>query len=302
MNYKIINAAILSSQDVPKSVIRDNNFYNYLLNNNVAYYYSKHLSKEKTIMDKKIATAGDILNSKFLKTLKLINKVSKKNNIKFLLFKTYKYFSEVVDNDIDILIKERDFYHFMKALQQEGFACFENEHLKAICLKEGFCKIEPRVNSSIRGLVFLSEKKIWERIELVNVDGIKIFKATKEIELLHLLLSILYNPNYLKLYLLLLFKNSDRRKLHKLYMDKETHADLKFLLKNLITKNVENKRFPLFIGNTSFILWWCKRILPISKLTLLSKLKLILSFFYSKYLFLFLNRLVFEHEWPLQET
>lgn len=302
MNYRVINHAILTASDIPKSVVRDDKFYNYLLSNNVAYYYCTNLSVGKSMMDKKIIKAGNILNNKYIKTLKIINKICKENKMKFLLFKTYKYFSEVVDNDIDLFIREKDFDKLIKTLEKEGFTCFVNESLKAICLKEDFCKIEPRVNSSIRGLVFLSEKKIWERIELVNVDGMKIFKATKEIELLHLLISILYNPNYLKLYLLLLFKNSDRRKLHKLCMDKETHEDLKFLLKNLITKNVENKRFPLFIGNTSFILWWCKRILPISKLTLLSKLKLILSFFYSKYLFLFLNRLVFEHEWPLQET
>lgn len=301
MDYKTINTAILTSRDVPKSVVRDNKFYNYLLSNNVAYYYCSHLSKEKNIMDKKIIAAGNILDNKYIKTLKIINKLCKKNKMKFLLFKTYKYFSEAVDNDIDLFIREKDFDNFIKALEKEGFTCIVNESLKAICLKEGYCKIEPRVDSSIRGIFFLNEKKIWEKIELVNVDGMKIFKATKEIDLLYLLLSILYNPNYLKLYLLLLLKNSDRKKIYKLCLDRKINEDLKFLMRNLITRNVENKRFPLFIGNSSFIFWWCKRILPISKLPPLSKVKLIVFFFYSKYLFLFFNRLVFEHEWPLQE-
>lgn len=302
MNYRIINTAILNFRDVPKSITKDNAFYNYLLDNSVAYYYSKYISKDKTAMDKKIIAAGNILNSKYIKTLKTINRICREKKIRFLLFKTYKYFPEAVDNDIDLFIKEKDFNNFINAFEKEGFRCFINENLKAICLKKGFCKIEPRVNYSIRGLVFLNEEKIWEKWEPVNIDIMKILKTTKEIELLYLLLSILYNPNYLKLYLLLLFKAINRKKLYKLCLNKEIKEDLKFLLRKFITKNIENKRFPLFIEDGSFIFWWCKRILPISELTLLSKLKLIAFFFYSKYLFIFFNRLVFKHEWFLKET
>lgn len=299
MDYKIINTAILTSRDVPKSVTRDDKFYNYLLNNSVAYYYCAHLSKEKSIMDKKIIAAGNILNSKFIKTLKIINKICKKNKMKFLLFKTYKYFPEAVDNDIDLFIKKKDFYNFMKVLEKEAFKCFENEPLKGICLRENFCKIEPRVHSSSRGQIFLNEKKIWENVEPVNVGGMKVFKTTKEIDLFHLLLSILYNPNYLKLYLLLLYKNCQTENLYLLSSDKKINEDLKFLLKNVITENVKRKRFPLFMGNINFTIWWYKRILSNARISLFSRLRLIVSFFYVKYSYLFFNRLVFKHPWPL---
>lgn len=301
MNYEVINTAILDSQDTPKTINRDDKFYNYLLDNSVAYYYSKHISKEKTEMDKKIIAAGDILNKKFLKTMKLVLRICKENNIRFLLFKTYKYFSEVVDNDIDLIIKENDFYNFIKALQREGFTCLENEHLKAICFKQSFCKIEPRINSSFRGLVIFDEKKIWEKPEWVNIDRIKILKTAKEIDLLHQLLGILYNPNYLKLYLLLLYKDANIKKLDKLILNKQIDQDLKFLIKNLIPKSLENRRFPLFIGNSDFIGWWFTRIFQAPDFSLQSKLRLLIFFFYSKYLFLFFNRLVFKHKWPLQK-
>lgn len=299
MNYTGINTAILKSRDIPKSIPRDNKFYSYLLNNNVAYYYCQHLSKEKNAMEKRIIKAGEILNSKFFRTVELIDKVCKEKKIKFLLFKTYKYFSEIVDGDIDLFIKEQDFYSFIKVLEDKGFKCFENEHLKAVLRKEGFCNIEPRVSASFHGQVFLNEKKIWEKIEEVRVDRIKVFKATKEIDLFYLLLEVLYRPSYLKLYLLLLFKNSNIKKLYTLSLEKHLNQDLKFLLSKFITSNVENKSFPLFIGDIDFTIWWFKRIFPNTYFPLLVRLKHILFFFYSKYAYVFFNQLVFRHEWPL---
>ena len=299
MNYKIINTAILTSQDVPKSVTRDDQFYDYLLNNSIAYYYSFHLSKEKNIIDKKIINTGDNLNRKYIKTLKLINNLCEKNKIKFLLFKTYKYVSEVVDNDIDLIIKEKDFCNFTKALGDEGFKCLEEERLKIKCLKKGLCKIEPRVNLSFRGRILADQKRIWQKQEEVIIDGMKVLKTTKEIDLLYLLLSILYTPNYLKLYYLLIYKNVDLEKLYKLSPDKNISQDLKFLLRNL-TKNLEDKHFPLFLEDISFIVWWYRRIFLASDITLLKRFTLIVSFFYFKYLYVFFNKLVFKHDWSLE--
>ena len=206
MNYKSVNAAILTFQDVPQSVSKDSKFYDYLLDNNVAYYYSVYLSKEKTDMGKKVIAAGNILNDRFLKTVVLIDKISRENNIKFMLFKTYKYIPEIVDGDIDLFIQEKDFYNFLRALEKEGFHCFENEHLKAFCAKDGYSHVEPRVDASFHDIVVLNEKKIWQKVEHVRVNDIKVLNATKEIDLFYLLLTILYGPKYLKLYLLLLYK------------------------------------------------------------------------------------------------
>lgn len=299
MDYKSINTAILRSQDVPESIPRDDKFYDYLLGNNVAYYFCKYLSKGKTAMDKRIINEGEIFNNKFLKTLKFLNKVSKEKNIKFLLFKTYKYIPEIVDGDIDIFVHKKDFYRFLKALENVGFICFENEHLKGFCKKDGYSNIEPRVNAAIHGEVLLNEKKIWEKVERVNVDGIEVLKVTKKIDLFYLLLEVLYRPSYIKLYLFLLYKDSSITKLYQLSSEKNIHQDLKFLLRVLTTGNVESKRFPLFMGDISFMIWWYKRILSHPRLTLFMKVKHLLFFFYAKYTYVFFNKLVFRHYWPL---
>lgn len=299
MDYKSINTAILTSQDVPESIPRDDKFYDYLLDNNVAYYYCKYLSKEKTSMDKRIIKEGEIFNNKFFKTLKFVNKVSKEKNIKFLLFKTYKYIPEIVDGDIDIFVQKRDFYRFLKALENEGFICFENEHLKGFCKKDEYCNIEPRVNAAFHEEVLLNEKNIWEKVERVNVDEIEVLKVTKEIDLFYLLLEVLYRPSYVKLYLFLLCKDNNTTKLYQLSSEKNIHQDLKFLLRSFITGNVESKRFPLFMGDINFMIWWHKRIFSHPQLTLFVKVKHVLFFFYAKYGYFFFNKLVFRHYWPL---
>ena len=298
MHHKIINTAILFSKDIPTSISKDSKFYDYLLDNGVAYYYSAYLSKEKSIVDKKIIVAGNILNDKYMRTLEVINKICIEENIKFLLFKSYKYFHEVVDNDIDLFVQKKDFHNFIKAFEKEGFTCIEDENLKWECSKKSFCKIEPRVNSSFRRRLFLNEDKIWEKAEPLNINGMKIFKTTKEIDLFHLLLSILYTPSYLKLYLFKLFKESNIKKLYKLNLDEEINQDIKYLLKNLV-ENAEEKCLPSFLGNINFTRWWFKRIFLSSDISLFKKFTLILFFFYSKYSYIYFNRLVFKHPWPL---
>ncbi len=300
MNYKNINAAIIKGHDMQENFSRDKDFYNYLLGNNVVYFYSSILSTKKTQVDKKILKAGKILNDKYLKTLHLISKIGKENKISFLLFKTYKYIPEIVDNDIDLFVRERDFSRFMKALEEEGFDCIENERLKGICTKESFCNIEPRVNLEFHELVILDEEKIWNKREIVKVSGITISKVIKEIDLLHPLLSILYNPNYLKLYVFLVYKNTEIKELFNLVDNVKINQDLAFVIKKLITGNVEDKRFPLFMGSKDYVSWWFKRILPEMRLSIYTRLKHILFFFYMKYSQILFNRLIFKHDWPLE--
>lgn len=298
MNYRDTNIALLTGDDVYDSFVKDQDFYDYLLGNNVAYYYASNISTKKTVMDKKIIRVGNILNNKYIKTLELINTLCKENNIKFLLFKTYKYIPEVIDNDIDLLIKKKDFYHFMKVLQNQGFECIENEPLKGICKKDGFCTIEPRTNSSFHGLTIMDEHKLWEKYEIVNVGGMRILKVIKEFEIIHLLLSILYNPNYLRFYLLIIYRGCNVKNLHKTNLEKHVLADLKLVINDLIKEGIEVKRFPLFLGNIKFISWWYKRILN-SRLNRFTKFKHLIYFFYLKYSYILFDKLIFIHKWPL---
>lgn len=300
MNYKSINAAILSGNDIPKSLKKDKEFYDYLLGNNVAYYYATKLATEKNQLDKKIIEIGERLNNKYYQTLKLINKVCRENGIQFLLFKTYKYIPEVVDNDIDLLIKKKDFHSFLKVLEKEGFDSIENEPLKGICKKNGFCTIEPRVESSFHGLTILNEEQLWKGIENVDIGGIEFAKPLKEVEIMHLLLSLLYNPNYLRLYLLIIYQNSDHQKINMLDLKEYIKADLEIITEDLTVQKIEDKRFPLFIGDRKFIGWWYKRILINSKLEFSVKVKHVLYFFYLKYSYILFNRLIFKHDWFLE--
>lgn len=299
MNFKDINSSILNSTDVQKSLIRDHKFYDYLLRNNVAYFYSKYLSKDKTIMDKQIIAVGKTFNIKFLKTLRLINKLCLRSKVEYLLFKTYKYIPEVVDGDIDIFIKEKDFDRFLQVIKKEGFKCNEVEKLNAVLYKEGFCNIEPRVTSSFHGIIVLSENKIWEKKELVKIGGVKLFKATKEIDVLHLLLSILYRPDYLKLYLFLVCKSTEIKNVFDLIKDNTMKRDLNYIITNLLMDNTKEKQFPLFLGNIKYTIWWFERILPNQSMSLPNKLKQLIFFFYSKYKHIIFNDLVFRHNWPL---
>lgn len=299
MDYKIINEAVLSGKDVPEYFDKNNKFYDYLLGNNIAYYYSSRLSQKETAYEKKIKEAGKILNGKFIETLKVIERLCRENKIKFLLFKTYKYIPEAVDNDIDLLIKKSDFYRFMEALRKEGFNCIENEPLKGICQRQGYCKVEPRVDSSFHGFTVLEEKELWKNAEQVKVGQKQIYKTTKEVDLLHQLLSILYNPNYLKLYLLLLYKKADKEKLFKLTKDNRINKDLQFIISRLLKSDLKDKKYPLFLNNRDFAGWWFRRIMLNSGLTLYVKIKHILYFFYLKYSYLFFNKLIFRHQWPI---
>lgn len=297
MNYKAINNTILNKVSLPQEVRQDKEFYNYLLQNNVSYYFSKQLAKPKIDYDMKIITSGESLNERYLKTLKLIDTICKKNHIKCLLFKTYKYIPEVVDNDVDLIVRENDFYKFIAACKENDFDCTEESNLKYRCIKKGYCKIEPRVNAEIHGIEIINKETIWKNSEIFRVNGTKMKKASKEIDVAYQLLSILYNPKYLRLYLLKVYRDIDKRKLVNV-TNKAIRRDLHFLQVKLLDNDLSNKRFPLFMRNVNFVLWWNERIIPSSSMKFRAKLKLLLYFFYSKYNYLIFNTLVFQHKWP----
>jgi argonaute-like protein implicated in RNA metabolism and viral defense len=50
----------------------------------------------------------------FLKTLIELDRICKEQNIDYLLYKTHKYFDEVIGGDIDIIVKDEDFDRFLR--------------------------------------------------------------------------------------------------------------------------------------------------------------------------------------------
>lgn len=294
MNYSIINSSIIKKKEI--NLIKNKDFYKYLQNNSVAFFYSKDISKHKNDTEKNIIKRGSILNEKYYKSLFFLCDTLDKNNIEFALYKTNKYVSEVVDGDVDFFIHKKDFSKLFKIFTQEGFNCVEDEPLKGKCIKEGFCILEPHVNISWREILVLSEEKIWQNTEEINIKGKKIKKVTKEIDVLAVLLSTFYEPDYIKLYDFINFLDMDKHKLMQLCSS--THKEkIDSIFKMLTNKNTINKKFPVFLPNNLYLNWWLKDIFLKTGFTIRFKLFHITCFFFWKYRYKFTNQLPFAHLW-----
>lgn len=294
---KKINEYIVNSKDVPESVSKNIIFYEYLLNNSVAYYYSKCLSKKPTQTENKILKKGDDFNKTYFKTLELISNVCRKQRIEFLLFKTYKYVPEAVDGDIDIIVKNKDFHRFFRVFKKLGFKCTTDRFFKGDCQKNGFCKIEPRVNISFHGMVLMPEQNIWQHAEEVRINNMRLQKTSKELDIFALLLNVLYGPNYLKLYLYLILKQIDQAKILAPCSHLSVKQDLEFLFNKISKINLSLTRFPYFFDNISLLKFYFKRIAFTKDLNFIDKIKYITFFFYFKYKYLITDKLHFKHEW-----
>lgn len=296
MNYLNINKSILEGKNFTKGVNKDIAFYKYLLDNGVAYFFSKRISNTKNRYEKEIIKKGDYLNNKYIKTLKVIDQISKENKIPYLLFKTYKYIDEVVDGDIDLFVKNKDFNKFMNLMINAGFDSFETEKNKGVCTKKGYCKIEPRINISFHGYLIIDEKMIWKKTEIVKVNKINVRKVLNEIDLSYYLLNILYGPNYLRLYSYVLFKDLNLNSFNH-YLKKRNYKDIELVYKKLIKQSEINNRFPLFLSPCSYIAWWRKSILMNDSISFYLKIKHVVFYFYSLLNYVFLGKLVFKHDW-----
>lgn len=298
MNYREINKAILNNRDINENLVKKNEkFYQYLFNNRVAYYYSKYLSKNQTEREQWIIKRGKKLNERYYKTLKFLKEICDRNNIDFLLYKTHKYIPEIVDGDIDIFIKEKDFYKFLNAFNKKGFSTIEDEPKKGKCKKEGYCIIEPHVNISWNENVILRENNIWKFEEILNIKNIEIKKAVKEIDIFSSLLDTFYGPNYICLYDLLSFKQFNQCSLLKISTDENIREELDKIIKRIKSNKILNFKFPVFSINVEYLQWWLKRILQNRNFSLLFRFKLLIYFFYWKYRYLLINKLPFSHDW-----
>jgi hypothetical protein len=206
--YQEINSAIIDWRDISDKIEKDSLFYNYLLNNRVASYYCKSLSKRSNDIEKSIVKAWDERNELFYKTIAELDRVCKENSIDYLLYKTHKYFDEVIWGDVDIIVKENDFDLFLKIFQKEWWDCEEDEKRKWKCEKEGYIVIEPHVNISWNWNTFFESKFLWEWSKVISINGSEYQKTNEIFESLSIYLKIIYEPEYLDLYdYLVLLKN-----------------------------------------------------------------------------------------------
>ncbi|MCK5123108.1 MAG: hypothetical protein KAQ87_03095 [Candidatus Pacebacteria bacterium] len=298
MNYKEINKAILSDRDIDENLVKkDDKFYQYLFNNKVAYYYSKCLSKNQTEKEKWIIKRGEELNERYYKTLKLLKDICDKNNIDFLLYKTHKYIPEVVDGDIDLFVKEKDFQKFLDVFHGEGFKTEEDEPGKGKCEKDGYCITEPHINISWNENITLKENDVWNFTEIIKIKEINIEKTTKEMDIFSFFTDVFYGPNYVCLYKLLVFKQINQKKLFEISADKNIQGDLDKIVKQLQFDKTLNTKLPVFLDNFNYLKWWFKRIMQNKKLSQPFKFKILIYFFYWKYRYLLIDKLPFSHNW-----
>jgi len=297
LDIKKINQSIISSKDVPSSVDKTPQFYQYLLNNDVGYYYSQCLSRKPTGMEKRVLKKGGRFNERYQRTLELLCDVCNQHKIEFLLFKTHKYIPEVVAGDIDIIVRSKDFHRFLDIFGKLGFSCKEDEVLKGGCKKGGFCKIEPRVNISAHNIILMREDEVWKHIETVGIGNREVQKTTKELDLFNLLLNILYGPNYLKLYLYIVLQQADKARIMAVCPTPDIKRDLEFLLGKISAIDPSRTPFPYFLDNLSFIRFYVRRIAFGNSMSLVERVKHIVFFFYIKYKYQFIGGLHFKHEW-----
>lgn len=301
MNFGQINKAIVESVDIPGIVKKDRYFYEYLLINNVAYYYCKNISKTQNRYELSLLNKGKELNEKYVRTLTLIRKVCEENNIIFALFKTFKHVEEAVDGDVDIVVKEKDYHRFLRVLEENDFVCKEDAQLKACCEKEGYLKIEPRVNISFHNKQIFDQETIWNNIDQISIADMAINTTTQRFDALCLLLNVLYGPKYVGLYLNLLLKDFEPEDLLQNIQDEDLKSDIMFSYNNLLGASDLEKKHPLFLSNIVFFLWWFRRIFFDNSYKFSDKLRHLLFFYYCKYKYFIFNSLHFQHKWEMKK-
>lgn len=297
LDIKKINQSIISSKDMHGSIAKTPEFYEYLLNNDVGYYYSQCLSQKPTDMEKGVLKKGKEFNERYQRTLELLCDVCNQHKIEFLLFKTHKYIQEAVAGDIDIIVRSKDFHRFLNVFGKLGFSCEEDDVLKGNCQKSGFCKIEPRTNLSAHNIILMREKDVWKHAETVKIGNRDVQKTTKELDLFTLLLNILYGPNYLKLYLCVALQQIDKARVLAVCPKPDIKRDLEFLLGKISALDSSRTLFPYFLDNLSFIRFYVRRIAFGNSMSIIERVKHIAFFFYIKYKYQLIGDLHFKHEW-----
>jgi hypothetical protein len=248
--YTEINSAIIDWRDVSSDIFKDTTFYNYLLNNRVASYYCKNLSQTSNETEKAIISAGEERNSIFYKTLKELDKVCKLHNISYLLYKTHKYFDEVIGWDIDIIVKDEDFDRFLEVFSSLWWNCEEDEKRKWKCEKLWYIVIEPHVNISWNWLTFIHKDEMWNNTKDIVINWKIYNKTSLEIEKLSIYFKIIYWPEYLDLYDL---KILNLKSLDLINIDLLWFKKIKNRFWNI--HNIKRQYFPIFPGSFEVLVY-----------------------------------------------
>ncbi len=289
MNYKEINTAILGSKDINEKLVKkDEQFYRYLFNNKVAYYYATQLSKRQTEKEKWIIKRGNELNARYIKTLEFVRQVCDENNIEFILFKTHKVIPEVVDGDIDLIVHKKDFQKFLDIFSELGFNSVEDEPGKGKCVKEGCNVIEPHITISWRGNSYFDEKELWKYTKEVNINNKQYLVSSDNIETFIAIAQLFYEPEYIDLYTMFQLKASST-----LIQSLPHHKQVQFFIDNV--NQQRSVAFPVFAPLMLFMKLWTKELF-VSK-NLKTYLLHCIFYVYWRLRYKFIKKLPFTHIW-----
>lgn len=268
--------------------------YEYLTKNSCAHFYANYIDQIDDQYRTRILENGNKLNKKYEKTLKLILDISESNKMTPILFKTYKHIPEIVDNDIDLIINPDHIGKLIKLLNNHGYFCLEESRGKFVCNKEGFNKIEPRIDISIDDYIILTFNEVQKYIMKTNFKNRLVISTNQEIDSLYFILNFLYGPNYLKLYRYFLIDGVGLAKIKHIAREIGVLNEVIFFEKEVISKILNNVSYPLFLGNFAYLRFYFKFLFFNKKIYLTSKIKHPLFFFFFKYKYIIFNKLHFQ--------
>jgi len=276
----------------------NNIFYKYLLINNLAYFYVE-FSKDNSNVAKKIIQSGNILNSKFEKTVDLICDILIKTKISAALFKTYKHIPEVVDGDIDLLLAKDDMGKFILSLTKKGFECVKESEGKYICKNKNYLKIEPRTNVSFGSKFIFDFDKIKNLLFSVTINNRNIDSTPSDIDVLYFILNFLYGPNYLRLYHYFLIESVDFKRLIFLARQFGVRKEILFFKLMLDKKISKSRKFPIFLSDFEYLNFFIRFISLNRDFNFIYKVRHLVFFFFLKYKYLIFGKLHFRHQWNI---
>lgn len=239
-----------------KEQIPEKNFLKQASNNRVLYYYLKNINKKGA---KKILRNGEKRINKLKKTLVFINKIFKKNKLKFLVVKTYKFISYVTF-DVDLLVKPKDFEKTKQVLRKNG--CKIEKHpgkqtfKQANCRKKGFLNIDLHTGFSWQGVTYLDDKLLWKNPQKVRMQGVLTNIPNATVEFLLNAAHVLSERRFITILDYLFFVQSLKKTNLKLMLSqtKKHYWDTSFKrLLRIIKQLSYNSKFPYFLP-TSFVI------------------------------------------------
>lgn len=163
--------------------------------NNVINFYSGHLNNEIMTNVTEVLKKSNYHIEMFLKTMEILKKELKKQNIEYVIFKTIAPF-DYGFTDIDVLVRKRDFAKVQKICEGIYTEKITSNIHKAITFKkESLLPIDLHYEISWSGIKIFGEE-ILKRKRKINYKGLELFIPNKDDEIKILIAHDIYQHHY----------------------------------------------------------------------------------------------------------